>query len=460
MWSGRFREPTSRFVQKYNASLFFDRTICHCDIKTLSAHSKMLWVCGALELSELLSIEAGLNSVNKEIGSKGFEWKLEYEDVHRNIERRVIELVGRPGKKMHTGKSRNDQVATTMRLWVILRIGIITVLLKKLCRDFIQLAKQHLNTIFPGLTHSQVAQPITLGHHFQAYGEMLRRDIIRLKWCRTATSQLPLGSAALAGSNYSIERTTVALLLNFKRVCRNSLDAVSDRDFILEYQFCLAIIMIHLSRFSEEMISWLSSINKLIDIGDAYCTGSSIMPQKKNPDVLELIRGKVGGVISNLMSIMITMKAQNLSYNKDNQEDKRVAFATSKVSGKSIEVLGAILKTLSIRKAVVRRIFSLSFSTATDLADYLTKQGLTFRDAHEVTSRIVRACLDSQQEIEELTTLDLRNYIPLNVLAQLRSLNIFRLKNSVFSKDHLGGSSPKWCFSMLRKYEKEELCRI
>ena len=460
MWSGRFKEPTSRFVQKYNASLFFDRTICYCDIRTLSAHSKMLWMSGALELSELLSIEAGLNSVGNEIGAKDFEWKLEYEDVHRNIEARTIELVGRPGKTMHTGKSRNDQVSTTMRLWVIYKTRIMIVLLKELYGGFILLSKRHLNIIFPGLTHSQIAQPITLGHHFQAYGEMLRRDIMRLRHCLTSASNLPLGSAALAGSNYSIERTVVASLLNFEGICCNSMDAVSDRDFILEYQFCSAVIMTHLSRLSEEVISWLSSINKLVDIGDAYCTGSSIMPQKKNPDVLELIRGKVGGVVGNLLGSIIMLKAQNLSYNKDNQEDKRVTFETARVTERSIRALGSILKTLRTKRAAIRRTFSLSFSTATDLADHLTKQGLTFRDAHEVTSRIVRTCLDSEKEMTELETLALEGYVPRNVLAWLKGLNCLKPKYSVFSKDHLGGSSPKWCFSMLRKYEKEELFRL
>lgn len=373
-WSGRFNEPVAELVKKYTASVDFDKRLAEFDIAGSIAHAQMLGAQGIISLDDVAKIENGLAEILAEIQAGSFEWLLDLEDVHLNIEKRLTDKIGDAGKRLHTGRSRNDQVATDVRLWLRATVDDILVAIKKLQLSIVDLAEQHADTIMPGFTHLQVAQPVTFGHHLLAYFEMLKRDAERFVDCRKRINRLPLGAAALAGTSYPINRELVAKNLGFDGVCENSLDAVSDRDFAIEFTAASALLMTHLSRFSEELILWSSPRFAFVDIADRFCTGSSIMPQKKNPDVPELVRGKTGRVNGHLVALLTLMKGQPLAYNKDNQEDKEPLFDTADTILITLAIYADMLRGVEVNKANMRQAALEGFATATDLADYLVKK--------------------------------------------------------------------------------------
>ncbi len=438
-WSGRFSEPISDLVRKYTTSLDFDKRLALFDIEGSKAHAMMLADQNIISKKDLKDIQYGLDQIFSEIKSGDFPWKLELEDVHLNIESRLIELIGNSGKKLHTGRSRNDQVATDIRLWLRSEIDNSVSLLGKLRYALAELASKHASTIMPGFTHLQIAQPVTFGHHLLAYTEMFNRDIGRLKDCRNRVNCLPLGSAALAGTSFPIDRYKVAKELGFEKVCRNSIDAVSDRDFAIEFCSAAAVIMVHISRFSEELIIWSNPQIGFIDIPDRFCTGSSIMPQKKNPDVPELARGKTGRVNGHLMAMLTLMKAQPLAYNKDSQEDKESLFDTADTVRRTLEVFVAMIPYLKPNIENMKLAALKNFSTATDLADYLVRIGVPFRDAHEIVSQIINDCEQNGKSLEDLTESDVKNYYS-GISQDFR--DILTLHGSVNSRNHIGGTSP------------------
>jgi argininosuccinate lyase len=403
MWGGRFSEATDAFVAEFTASVQFDQRFYKQDIAGSIAHATMLAKVGVLTEQERDDIINGLNTIQAEIEAGQFEWRIDLEDVHMNIESRLTQRIGITGKKLHTGRSRNDQVATDIRLYVRDEIDAILELLKKLQKGILSIAAQNTHTIMPGFTHLQTAQPVTFGHHLLAWFEMLVRDSERLIDCRKRTNRMPLGSAALAGTTYPIDRAFTAELLGFEAVSENSLDAVSDRDFGIEFNAAASLIMMHLSRMSEELILWTSAQFKFVNIPDRFCTGSSIMPQKKNPDVPELVRGKTGRVYGDLMSLLTLMKGQPLAYNKDNQEDKEPLFdAIDTVRGSLMafaDMIPALVPNIDIMREAALR----GFSTATDLADYLVKNGVAFRDAHEIVGKAVALGVQESKDLSELT---------------------------------------------------------
>ncbi|MBM3346746.1 MAG: argininosuccinate lyase, partial [Betaproteobacteria bacterium] len=407
-WSGRFAEPVSARVQRYTASVDFDQRMAQQDIRGSIAHARMLRAAGILSQADLSRIERGLRTIAREIADGRFKWSLEAEDVHLNIERRLTALVGDAGKRLHTSRSRNDQVATDIRLWLRDEIDAIAALLAALQRGLIGQAEKHAATIMPGFTHLQVAQPVTFGHHLLAYVEMFERDRERLADCRKRVDTLPLGAAALAGTSFPIRRERVAKELGFARVARNSLDAVSDRDFAIEFSAAAALIMVHVSRLCEELVLWVNPRFAFVTLPDRFCTGSSIMPQKKNPDVPELARGKSGRVFGNLMGLLTLMKAQPLAYNKDNQEDKEPLFDTVDTVKDTLAILAEMMAGLKASPQAMRAAALEGFSTATDLADYLVKKGLPFRDAHEAVARAVRYAESVKKDLAELTLPELR----------------------------------------------------
>ena len=438
-WSARFSEPVSELVKRYTASVDFDRRLAAVDIRGSLAHAEMLAATGILADTDLQSIRRGFETISAEIDSGHFDWSIDLEDVHLNIERRLTELVGDAGKRLHTARSRNDQVATDIRLWLRDTIDDLTGLLSALQRALVDLAGQHADTIMPGFTHLQVAQPVTFGHHLLAYVEMLSRDADRLADCRGRVNQLPLGAAALAGTTYPIDRQRVARALGFDGVCGNSLDAVSDRDFAIEFCAAASLIMMHLSRFSEELVLWMSPRVGFIDLADRFCTGSSIMPQKKNPDVPELARGKTGRVYGHLVSLLTLMKGQPLAYNKDNQEDKEPLFDTADTLMATLRIFVDLAGGIEVRADRMRQAAAEGFSTATDLADYLVKRGLPFRDAHEAVALAVRTAAARGVDLTELGVDALRRFSPLigdDVAAALT------LEGSVNARDHVGGTAP------------------
>ncbi|UOF93943.1 MAG: argininosuccinate lyase [Bordetella sp.] len=439
-WSGRFSEPVSELVKNYTASLKFDKRLAHCDIQGSLAHAEMLSTQNIISIEDLRNIEKGLNQIILEINNDTFSWKIDFEDVHLNIENRLIELIGDAGKKLHTARSRNDQIATDMRLWIRDEIDDLTNLLNKLLCVLANLSLEHADVIMPGFTHLQVAQPITFGHHLLAYAEMFKRDIYRFKDCRKHMNYLPLGSAALAGTSFPIDRYRVAKNLGFDGVCQNSIDAISDRDFIIEFCAVASIIMTHLSRFSEELIMWLNPQVNFIDIEDQFCTGSSIMPQKKNPDVPELARGKTGRVYGHLISILTVMKSQPLAYNKDNQEDKEGLFDTVDTIRSTLIVFTKMMQCIKPKSYNMRLAALKNFSTATDFADYLVKKGLPFRDAHEIVSKVVYDCEKRGCGLEDLTKDEMKKYHS-KIDDDVR--NILTLEGSIFSRNHVGGTSPE-----------------
>ena len=440
MWGGRFSEATDAFVAEFTASVQFDQRFYKQDIAGSIAHATMLAKVGVLTEQERNDIINGLTAIQAEIEAGNFEWRIDLEDVHMNIESRLTARIGITGKKLHTGRSRNDQVATDIRLYVRDEIDAILKLLEKLQKGILGLAAKNTDTIMPGFTHLQTAQPVTFGHHLMAWFEMLVRDSERLIDCRKRVNRLPLGSAALAGTTYPIEREYTAALLGFEAVCENSLDAVSDRDFAIEFNAAAALIMMHLSRMSEEMILWTSAQFKFVNIPDRFCTGSSIMPQKKNPDVPELIRGKTGRVYGDLMSLLTLMKGQPLAYNKDNQEDKEPLFDAIDTVRGSLMAFADMIPALVPNIEVMREAALRGFSTATDLADYLVKNGVAFRDAHEIVGNAVALGVAENKDLSELTLAQLQQF------SSLISADVFEkaltLEASINARNHIGGTAP------------------
>jgi argininosuccinate lyase len=439
-WSGRFSEPVAEMVQKFTASISFDKRLAEFDIQGSLAHASMLHSVGLLSRADLDSIETGMQAILVEIREGIFEWSIELEDVHLNIEKRLTALVGDAGKRLHTARSRNDQVATDIRLFMRHEIDGIIESIKSLQRALLDLADQHVDTVMPGFTHLQVAQPVSFGHHLMAYFEMLDRDRDRMQDARRRLNRLPLGSAALAGSSYPIDREQVARMLGFDGVCENSLDAVSDRDFAIEFCASSSILMTHLSRFSEELILWMNPGFGFIDLADRFCTGSSIMPQKKNPDVPELVRGKTGRVNGHLVSLLTLMKSQPLAYNKDNQEDKEPLFDAVDTVSTCLQIFAEMVPGIKVNRDAMRLAASRGFATATDLADYLVKKGLPFRDAHEAVAKAVRHCETKGCDLSDLPLDELKSLCP---LVEQDVFEVLTLEGSLRSRDHIGGTAPK-----------------
>lgn len=438
-WSARFSEPVSDLVKRYTASVDFDKRLARFDIQGSLAHADMLAHVGVISAQDLADIQKGMQQILAEIEQGQFEWLLDLEDVHLNIEKRLVELIGDAGKRLHTGRSRNDQVATDIRLWLREEIDISSQLLVQLRQALATVALEHHDTIMPGFTHLQVAQPVTFGHHLLAYAEMFARDAQRLQDCRKRVNQLPLGAAALAGTSYPIDRERVANTLQFEGVCRNSLDAVSDRDFAIEFCAVVSLVMTHISRLSEELILWMSPRVGFIELADRFCTGSSIMPQKKNPDVPELARGKTGRVNGNLIGLLTLMKGQPLAYNKDNQEDKEGLFDSADTLRDTLTIFADMVGGIKVKPENMRAAALQGFSTATDLADYLVKKGLPFRDAHETVALAVRKCEESGCDLADLSLEQLQEF---NASIEEDVFEVLTLEGSVSSRNHIGGTAP------------------
>ncbi len=451
LWSGRFTEPVNELVQRYTASIDFDRRLAECDIRGSIAHARMLHATGIIGADDLAAIERGLAQILDEIRAGHFAWSLAAEDVHTNIENRLTALVGDAGKRLHTARSRNDQVATDARLYLRAAIDEIIDLTKAAQRALIELAEGHTDTIMPGFTHLQVAQPVSYAHHLMAYFEMLARDCQRLADCRKRVNRLPLGSAALAGTTFPIDRLMVAKELGFEGLCENSLDAVSDRDFAIEFCAAGALIMMHLSRFCEEIILWMNPRFAFVDLADRFCTGSSIMPQKKNPDVPELIRGKTGRVNGNLVALLTLMKAQPLAYNKDNQEDKEPLFDTVDTLTASLRVFTAMLGGIEVNAQAMRDAACAGHATATDLADYLVKKGLPFREAHEAVAQAVRFAESRGCDLGGLDLHDLQQFSPLIEKDVSAALS---LEGALKARSHIGGTAPARVKAAIAKARK------
>jgi argininosuccinate lyase len=451
LWSGRFAEPVSELVKRYTASVGFDKRLAPYDIRGSLAHARMLRAAGILTRSDLYSIERGLAKIAKEIEAGRFRWSLDAEDVHLNIERRLTKIVGSAGKRLHTARSRNDQVATDLRLWLRDAIDEIAALVRGVQKALLDQAEEHAGTVMPGFTHLQVAQPVTFGHHLLAYFEMLERDRARLADCRGRVNRLPLGAAALAGTSFPIDRSRVARELGFEGLCENSLDAVSDRDFAIEFCACAALAMVHLSRLAEELILWTSPRFGFVTLADRFCTGSSIMPQKKNPDVAELARGKTGRVTGDLVALLMLMKGQPLAYNKDNQEDKEPLFDAVDTWRDTLTVFAEMISGIAVDEAAMRAAAQEGFATATDFADYLVKKGLAFRDAHEAAARVVRFAEESGRMLEQLPLAELRRFSP---KVDRDVYRVLTLEGSVASRAHHGGTAPSRVLAAVKRARK------
>jgi argininosuccinate lyase len=437
--SARFSEATDEFVEIFTASVDFDQRMAQEDIEGSLAHAKMLHKIGILTQQELNDISTGLKQISQEIQDGKFQWSIKQEDVHMNIEARLTDLIGIAGKKLHTGRSRNDQVATDIRLYLRKEIHLIVKQLTRLQKALLDLADQEAATVMPGFTHLQVAQPVTFGHHLMAWFEMLKRDRERLDDCLKRLNIMPLGAAALAGTSYPIDRHMTAELLGFSRPSANSLDSVSDRDFAIEFTAAASLIMMHLSRFSEELVLWSSAQFDFIDMPDAFCTGSSIMPQKKNPDVPELVRGKSGRVTGHLISLLMLMKSQPLAYNKDNQEDKEPLFDTVDTLHNCLRAFADMMPHIKSKKDKMYQAARRGFATATDLADYLVHKGMPFRDAHEVVGQAVRLGIESNRDLADLTLMELKQF---SDLIEQDVFDILTLEGSVAARKHIGGTAP------------------
>jgi argininosuccinate lyase len=451
-WSARFSEPVSDLVKRYTASVFFDKRLAPHDIEGSLAHAEMLAAQGIISEHDRAEIERGMTQIRAEIDAGSFEWLLDLEDVHLNIEKRLTELVGDAGKRLHTGRSRNDQVATDIRLYVRAAIDDIVTLLASLRGALTDLAERHADTIMPGFTHLQVAQPITFGHHMLAYVEMFGRDAERMLDARRRVNRLPLGAAALAGTTFPIDRLRVARTLGFDDVCHNSLDAVSDRDFAIEFTAAASILMMHISRMSEELVMWISPRIGFIDIADRFCTGSSIMPQKKNPDVPELARGKTGRVYGHLIGLLTLMKGQPLAYNKDNQEDKEPLFDTIDTVMDTLRIFTDMASGITVKAENMRSAALQGYATATDLADYLVKRGLPFRDAHEAVAHAVRACDVAGCDLSEMSLETLQTFSP---LIEEDVFAVLTLEGSVAARDHVGGTAPNQVRIAIERVRKQ-----
>ncbi|MBB5186624.1 MULTISPECIES: argininosuccinate lyase [Zhongshania] len=439
-WGGRFTEATDQFVERFTASVSFDQRLYHHDINGSLAHAAMLAKVGVLTTDELSKIQEGLEEIRAEILSGRFEWSISLEDVHMNIEARLTDKIGITGKKLHTGRSRNDQVATDIRLYLRDELALIVTELSRLQQGLITLATREAHTIMPGFTHLQTAQPVTFGHHMLAWNEMLERDYSRFQDCAARLNQCPLGAAALAGTTYPIDRHYSAELLGFDRPTENSLDSVSDRDFAIEFAAAASLLMTHMSRFSEELVLWTSAQFKFIELPDRFCTGSSIMPQKKNPDVPELIRGKVGRVNGHLVSLLTLMKSQPLAYNKDNQEDKEPLFDIIDTVKDCLKAYADMVPAITVNADITREAAMRGFSTATDLADYLVRKGLPFRDAHEVVGKSVAYGIAENKDLSEMSLAELQTF---STDIEQDVFDVLTLEGSVNARDHIGGTAPK-----------------
>ncbi len=439
-WGGRFTESTDAFVAAFTASVGFDRRMYRQDIDGSIAHARMLARVGVLAAVDCDAIVSGLEAIRAEIERGEFAWSVELEDVHMNIEARLTERVGDAGKRLHTGRSRNDQVATDIRLYLRDAIDAIVLELRRLQGGLVDLATREADTIMPGFTHLQVAQPVTFGHHLLAWFEMLKRDGERLADCRKRVNIMPLGAAALAGTSYPLDRHYTAQLLAFDAPAANSLDAVSDRDFAIEFAAAAALALTHLSRMAEELVLWSSAQFDFIELPDRFCTGSSIMPQKKNPDVPELVRGKVGRVNGHLIALLTLMKSQPLAYNKDNQEDKEPLFDTVDTVMGCLRAFADMLPALRPKRDNMRQAARRGFATATDLADYLVRKGVAFRDAHEVVGQAVRLGVESRRDLAEMSLDELQEFSP---LIEADVFEVLSLEGSVAARDVLGGTAPR-----------------
>ena len=444
-WSALFSEPMSDLVKRYTSSVFFDKRLWQADIAGSLAHAEMLAAQKIISDVDHASIQSGLAQISAEIESGAFEWKLDLEDVHLNIEARLTTLVGDAGKRLHTGRSRNDQVATDVRLWLRGEIDLIGDLLTELQKALLTIAEKNVEVILPGFTHLQVAQPVSFGHHMLAYVEMFSRDAERLQDVRRRVNHLPLGAAALAGTSYPLDRERVAKTLGMvdvngmPQVCQNSLDAVSDRDFAIEFTAAASVAMVHISRLSEELILWMSQSFGFIQIGDAYTTGSSIMPQKKNPDVPELARGKTGRVVGHLMGLITLMKGQPLAYNKDNQEDKEPLFDTVDTLKDTLRIFADMMDSITIKPEAMERAALKGYATATDLADYMVKKGLPFRDAHEAVAHAVKTAIAQGVDLSELPLATLQQF---NANIENDVYDVLSLRGSLNARSTLGGTAP------------------
>jgi argininosuccinate lyase len=438
-WSGRFKEPVDEQVKRFTASVAFDQRLAKYDIEGSLAHARMLAARGILPRRDLAAIERGLARIRREIEAGSFQWSLDAEDVHLNIERRLTALVGDAGKRLHTARSRNDQVATDLRLWLRDEIDQIRKLIVALERALLDQAARHAALIMPGFTHLQVAQPVTFGHHLLAYVEMLERDRERLIEIRSRVNRLPLGAAALAGTSFAIDRSRVARELGFEGLCENSLDAVSDRDFAIEFCSAAALVMVHLSRLSEELVLWTSPRFGFVRLPDRYCTGSSIMPQKKNPDVPELVRGKSARVIGAAVALLTLMKGQPLAYNKDNQEDKEPLFDAVDTVKASLAVFAGMVAGMEPVPGAMRAAVLEGHATATDLADYLVRKGLPFRDAHEAVARAVREAERIGRDLAALPLATLQRFSP-KIGADVKG--VLTPEGSIAARNHIGGTAP------------------
>jgi len=438
-WSGRFNEPTDAFVEAFTASVDFDRRLYRYDIQGSIAHATMLAKADILTTAERDEIISGLEAVRDQIERGEFQWSVSLEDVHMNVESALTQRIGDAGKKLHTGRSRNDQVATDIRLYMRDEIKIICAEVLRLQQALLTIAEQEADTVMPGFTHLQTAQPVTFGHHMMAWFEMLQRDRERLTDCNKRVNVMPLGAAALAGTTYPIDRHYTAELLGFERPAENSLDAVSDRDFAIEFSAAASLVMMHLSRFSEELVIWSSAQFGFIELSDSFCTGSSIMPQKKNPDVPELVRGKTGRIFGHLMSLLTLMKGQPLAYNKDNQEDKEPLFDTIDNLKGCLKVFADMIPAISCRHDNMRAAAMKGFATATDLADYLVRKGTPFRDAHEVVGKAVAFCIEKDKDLSACTLEELQQF---SSSIEQDVFDVLTLEGSVAARNHIGGTAP------------------
>jgi argininosuccinate lyase len=439
-WGGRFTAPTADFVEQFTQSVTYDQRLYHYDIMGSIAHVQMLTRIGVLSTAEGRQIIGGLESIETDINSGLFQWSTVHEDVHMNIEVELVNRIGEVGKKLHTGRSRNDQVATDIRLYLRDEIDNIQANLKNVLTILLDVAEREVDTVMPGFTHMQTAQPVTFGHHLLAWFEMLSRDRSRLHDCRNRMNILPLGAAALAGTSYPIDRQYVAELLGFEGIAENSLDAVSDRDFAIEFTCCASIIMMHLSRFSEELVLWMSQQFGFVELDDAWCTGSSIMPQKKNPDIPELVRGKTGRVYGDLMSLLTLMKGQPLAYNRDNQEDKETLFDAIDTVKACLMAYEGILSSMKVKAERMREAAAMGYATATDLADYLVRRSVAFRDAHEIVGKTVQFALQQDKQLTDLTLQELQQF---STEIDEDVYKCLGLEGSVAARCHTGGTAPE-----------------
>jgi argininosuccinate lyase len=439
LWGGRFTESTDSAVEAFTSSVDIDRRLYPYDIVGSIAHARMLAHVHVLTDKECETIVSGLEAIKAEIDTDQFAWIPELEDVHTNIEARLIDRIGEIGKKLHTGRSRNDQVATDLRLYLRDAIDALSASLISLQQALLNIAEREADTLMPGFTHLQVAQPVTFGHHMLAWCEMLARDRARLRDCRRRVNIMPLGAAALAGTSYPIDRAYAATLLGFEAPAENSLDAVADRDFAIEFVSVVALLMTHLSRFCEELVLWVSPAFAFVELGDAFCTGSSIMPQKKNPDVAELIRGKSGRVYGHLVTLLTLMKSQPLAYNRDNQEDKQPVFDTVDTASASLQVFTRLVATMQVRRESMYQAATHGYATATDLADYLVRKGMAFRSAHEAVGKIVRHGMDTGKDLSQLGLDELRSFCK---VIDDDVYQVLTIEGSVKARDHIGGTAP------------------